>query len=172
MDDQVARVAEARIKLRGRFLRDVEATPSIADDRPMGSDTTHGPRDAAIAARAVRDDEMACAQHQRASVVDDGALALARCRDRVERFRQLVENIKKAFILTELPGYETLYLSGAWEEICGRSMDDLYGDSRVRFDAVHPDDREAVQSAIREVKAASRPPTQSSTTGCSTGGWS
>jgi DMSO/TMAO reductase YedYZ molybdopterin-dependent catalytic subunit len=41
MDDQVARVVEARMKLRARFLRDVEATPSIADDRPMGSGTTN-----------------------------------------------------------------------------------------------------------------------------------
>ena len=31
MDDQVARVVEARMKLRERFLHDVEATPSIAD---------------------------------------------------------------------------------------------------------------------------------------------
>jgi two-component system, cell cycle sensor histidine kinase and response regulator CckA len=69
-----------------------------------------------------------------------------------ERFRQLVENIKEAFILTELPGHETLYLSRAWEEICGRSLEDLYGDSRVWFDAVHPDDREAVEAAIREVE--------------------
>lgn len=41
MDDQVARVVEARMKLRARFLHDVEATPSIADDRPMGSGTTN-----------------------------------------------------------------------------------------------------------------------------------
>jgi hypothetical protein len=35
MDDQVARVVEARMKLRERFLHDVEATPSIADDRQV-----------------------------------------------------------------------------------------------------------------------------------------
>jgi hypothetical protein len=35
MDDQVATVVEARIKLRERFLHDVEATPSIADDRQV-----------------------------------------------------------------------------------------------------------------------------------------
>ena len=41
MDDQIARIVEARMKLRARFLHDVEATPSIADDRPMGSSTTN-----------------------------------------------------------------------------------------------------------------------------------
>jgi hypothetical protein len=35
MDDRVARVVEARMKLRERFLHDVEATPSIADDRQV-----------------------------------------------------------------------------------------------------------------------------------------
>ena len=36
MDDQVARVVEARMKLRERFLHDVEATPSIAEDSHYG----------------------------------------------------------------------------------------------------------------------------------------
>ncbi len=42
MDDQAARVVEARIKLRARFLSDVHATPSMADDRPLGSGATNG----------------------------------------------------------------------------------------------------------------------------------
>ena len=38
VDDQVARVVVARMKLRERFLHDVEATPSIADERwPSGA---------------------------------------------------------------------------------------------------------------------------------------
>ena len=42
MDDQIARIVEARMKLRARFLHDVEAMPSITDDRPMGSSTPTG----------------------------------------------------------------------------------------------------------------------------------
>jgi hypothetical protein len=80
---KVARAVEARLKLRARFLHVVEATPSIADDRPMGSGTTnrHGmPR---LPPGQYETTKMACAQHQRASVGDDGALALACCRGRV-----------------------------------------------------------------------------------------
>lgn len=36
-DDRMSRIVQARMKLRERFLRDVQATPSLADDRPMGS---------------------------------------------------------------------------------------------------------------------------------------
>jgi DMSO/TMAO reductase YedYZ molybdopterin-dependent catalytic subunit len=35
--DKLARVVEARMKLRGRFLADMEKTPSMADQAPMGS---------------------------------------------------------------------------------------------------------------------------------------
>ena len=37
MDDQVARVVEARMKLRERFLHDVEATPSMTNVSPRGN---------------------------------------------------------------------------------------------------------------------------------------
>ena len=36
-DDKFARVVQARMKLRDRFLRESQATPSLADTRPMGS---------------------------------------------------------------------------------------------------------------------------------------
>ena len=36
-DDKQARIVAARLKLRERFLRRIEATPSLADDEPLGS---------------------------------------------------------------------------------------------------------------------------------------
>jgi DMSO/TMAO reductase YedYZ molybdopterin-dependent catalytic subunit len=36
-DDKLARVVQARMKLRDRFLRELQATPSLADERPMGT---------------------------------------------------------------------------------------------------------------------------------------
>jgi DMSO/TMAO reductase YedYZ molybdopterin-dependent catalytic subunit len=36
-DDKQARIVDARMKLRARFLADAETSPSIADPRPMGS---------------------------------------------------------------------------------------------------------------------------------------
>ncbi|MEZ4403116.1 MAG: molybdopterin-dependent oxidoreductase [Kofleriaceae bacterium] len=39
-DDKLARIVEARLKLRDRFQRETAATPSLADDAPQGT----GPR--------------------------------------------------------------------------------------------------------------------------------
>ncbi len=36
-DDKLSRIVDARMKLRARFLKDADATPSVADARPMGS---------------------------------------------------------------------------------------------------------------------------------------
>jgi DMSO/TMAO reductase YedYZ molybdopterin-dependent catalytic subunit len=40
-DDKLARVIEARMKLRERFQREMAATPSLADDQPQGSGPTN-----------------------------------------------------------------------------------------------------------------------------------
>ena len=40
-DDKLARIVEARMKLRERFQRDMAATPSLADDAPMGTGPTN-----------------------------------------------------------------------------------------------------------------------------------
>ena len=40
-DDKLARIVEARLKLRERFQRDMQATPSLADDAPQGSGPTN-----------------------------------------------------------------------------------------------------------------------------------
>jgi PAS domain S-box-containing protein len=74
-----------------------------------------------------------------------------------ERFRQLADNIKEAFLVIELPGWKALYLSRMWEEISGRSLDEAYRDFRIWFDAIHPDDRasaRAAQSAIERGEPA------------------
>jgi PAS domain-containing protein len=41
-----------------------------------------------------------------------------------ERFRQIAENIKEAFLVVELDGYRPLYLSRMWEEIWGRPLEE------------------------------------------------
>jgi DMSO/TMAO reductase YedYZ molybdopterin-dependent catalytic subunit len=40
-DDKLARIVEARMKLRERFLDKMEATPSLADGEPMGTGPTN-----------------------------------------------------------------------------------------------------------------------------------
>jgi PAS domain S-box len=66
-----------------------------------------------------------------------------------ERFRQLAENIKEVFWLTDVAHTEMIYISPAYEEIWGRSCDSLYCHPRSWIDAVHPDDRDRVKAALR-----------------------
>lgn len=66
-----------------------------------------------------------------------------------ERFRQLAENIKEVFWLTDVAHTEMIYISPAYEEIWGRSCESLYRQPRSWMDAVHPDERDRVQAALR-----------------------
>ena len=61
-----------------------------------------------------------------------------------QRFRQMAENIKEAFIVVELPSNRALYLSRMWEEISGRSIEPDQRGARPWTDAIHPDDRASV----------------------------
>jgi PAS domain S-box-containing protein len=64
------------------------------------------------------------------------------------RFRQLAENIRKVFWMSDPEGDRIFYVSPAYEKIWGRSCDSLYADARSLLDAVHPDDRARVLSNV------------------------
>ncbi|MEZ5287285.1 MAG: PAS domain-containing protein [Vicinamibacterales bacterium] len=66
-----------------------------------------------------------------------------------ERFRQLAENIQQVFWMVDPVTGEVLYVSPAYEVIWGRSSDSLYKSSRDWFEAIHPDDRQRVATALR-----------------------
>jgi PAS domain S-box-containing protein len=70
------------------------------------------------------------------------------------RFRQLAENIKEVFWVSDPDKNEVLYVSPAYEEVWGRSCRSLYERPRSFLDAVHPDDRERVLalSLARQVR--------------------
>jgi PAS domain S-box-containing protein len=66
------------------------------------------------------------------------------------RFRQLAENIREVFWLTDPAKRQILYVSPAYEEIWGRSCEALYARPSDWLDAIHADDREGVLQAIRK----------------------
>jgi PAS domain S-box-containing protein len=70
------------------------------------------------------------------------------------RFRQLAENIKEVFWISDPHKEEILYVSPAYEEVWGRSCRSLYEQPRSFLEAIHPDDREAVavQSLARQAR--------------------
>jgi PAS domain S-box-containing protein len=76
-----------------------------------------------------------------------------------ERFRQIAENIKEAFIIVELDGFRPLYLSRMWEEIWGRPLEEAYRDPMAWVRAIHSDDAVVVaeaRQAIEKGQAISR----------------
>lgn len=70
-------------------------------------------------------------------------------RESEQRFRQLAENINSFFYLTDPANREMFYVSPAYEEMWGKSMESLYRDARSWLEAVHPDDRERVAEDMR-----------------------
>jgi len=69
-----------------------------------------------------------------------------------ERFRQIAENIKEAFLVVELDGYRPLYLSRMWEDIWGRTLDEAYRNPLAWVQAIHPDDMAVVGEARQAIE--------------------
>ena len=64
-----------------------------------------------------------------------------------ERFRQLAENIREVFWLTNPDKTEMLYISPAYEKIWRRPCGPLYAAPTTWMDAIHPEDRDRVRQA-------------------------
>jgi PAS domain S-box-containing protein len=73
------------------------------------------------------------------------------------RFRQLAENIKEVFWISDPHKNEVQYVSPAYEEVWGRSCRSLYERPRSFLDAVHPDDRERVRALSLERQGRGEP---------------
>jgi PAS domain S-box-containing protein/diguanylate cyclase (GGDEF)-like protein len=65
------------------------------------------------------------------------------------RFRQMAENIREVFWLTDPAKNQILYVSPAYAEIWGRSCESLYASPREWIDAIHPEDRARVLQAAQ-----------------------
>jgi PAS domain S-box-containing protein len=70
-----------------------------------------------------------------------------------ERFRQIAENIREVFWITEPRENKLVYISPAYEEVWGRSCRSLIDVSSSWIDTVHPDDRERLIEAASAVQS-------------------
>jgi PAS domain S-box-containing protein len=72
-------------------------------------------------------------------------------RESEERFRQLAENIREVFWMTDPSKNETIYVSPGYEAVWGRSCEKLYESPRDWVDAIHHEDRDRVlKSALKK----------------------
>ncbi|MEG3842301.1 PAS domain-containing protein, partial [Microcoleus sp. herbarium14] len=72
-------------------------------------------------------------------------------RESEERFRQLAEHIQDSFWLVSAELTDLLYLSPAYEQIWGRSREELYADPLKWMDCVYPEDKPLLQEAMGRV---------------------
>jgi diguanylate cyclase (GGDEF)-like protein/PAS domain S-box-containing protein len=70
-------------------------------------------------------------------------------RESEARFRQLAENIREVFWLVDAQRSQMLYISPAYEQIWGRSRESLRASPGDWIQAIHPDDRQRIEEAIR-----------------------
>jgi PAS domain S-box-containing protein len=68
-------------------------------------------------------------------------------RDSEQLFRQLAENIREVFYLTDAKTLDLFYVSPAYEQVWGRTCQSLYETPDSFLNAVHPDDRERIRNA-------------------------
>ncbi|MEG4342283.1 PAS domain S-box protein [Microcoleus sp. A003_D6] len=69
-------------------------------------------------------------------------------RESEERFRQLAENIQDSFWLMSAEFTDLLYLSPAYEQIWGRSREELYAEPLKMMEWVHPEDKHFLEEAM------------------------
>jgi len=68
------------------------------------------------------------------------------------RFRQLAENIREVFFLTDPAGTQMLYVSPAYEGIWKRSTSSLYENPQSGTESIHPDDRAEVFANLEHIQ--------------------
>lgn len=70
-------------------------------------------------------------------------------RDREELLRQLAENIREVFWVSDPQKSKLLYVSPAYEEIWGKTFESLEQNPLSFLEAIHPDDKERVANSIK-----------------------
>lgn len=85
-----------------------------------------------------------------ASDVTERNKVMAELRSSDERFRQIAENIREVFWISDPANNQTLYISPAYQQIWQRTCESAYASPSAWLEAVHEDDRERVSAAVKQ----------------------
>jgi PAS domain S-box-containing protein len=75
-------------------------------------------------------------------------------RESEERFRQLAENIKEVFWMSDPAKQEILYISPAYQQIWGRTCESLYESPQSWLEGIAPEDRARILAATMTKQVA------------------
>ncbi len=67
------------------------------------------------------------------------------------RFKQLAEAIEDVFTITDLKSWSVLYANPAYEKLWRQPVQELYEDSERWAEGIHPEDRQRVQKAWKQM---------------------
>lgn len=139
--------APHRAIARSAGYRALQSTPLVAHDgRRLGMISTHWRRPHRPGALDLRSLDLYARQ---AADFIERCTAEQKLRESEGWFRQMAENVKEVFWLTDMKLTTMLYVSPAFEEIWGTSCAELYKNPRRWLESVHRDDRERVKEAFR-----------------------
>jgi PAS domain S-box-containing protein len=137
--------AKAPDKVRIRNLHGTIA-PILSEDEVRGALAVARPR--ASERTTQTEDSYLGALIELASLVVRRVDLVSQLRESEERFRQVTDNIRGFIWLREPGTLQFLYANPGYEEIFGRSREDLYRDGNTFYEGVHPDDRERVAAVV------------------------
>ncbi|MGH7940638.1 MAG: PAS domain S-box protein [Limisphaerales bacterium] len=125
--------------LKNRIIRNVEYTMLKKDGEPV---------DVELSATVTSDKEgqtagLVCVARD----VTKRKQAERVLRDSEERFRQLADNIREVFWMTDVAKKEMIYISSAYAEVWGRTVQSLYDSPHDWISAIHPEDRTRVMNS-------------------------
>jgi PAS domain S-box-containing protein len=76
---------------------------------------------------------------------------LEELRESEERFNELAENVREVFWIADPELTRFFYVSPAYEDIWGRTVESAYDDAESWVEAVHPEDRDGVHDFLRRL---------------------
>lgn len=134
------------------------AVPLVAKGEPLGALVVMRPHEEAAfeadeigRARILAD--VASLALRRLLLVAEAEARQAELEESEGRFRELAENIREVFWVSD-PGFTRLwYVSPAFEEVWGRSRESVYREPRAFLDSVAREDRERVERALEGLEA-------------------
>ena len=92
--------------------------------------------------------ELKRANEQLASEIVERQQALVALQESEERFRQITNNIREVFWMSDPDKNQMIYISPAYEEIWGRTRESLYEQAKSFVDAIHKEDRDRILAAF------------------------